>query len=502
MKITKITLAIALCIVMMAAGSSMIFAADNSEKDRSLPETPQLYLTLTSSNGETQSIRAMQSSTNWRTDTVGFSSQGTNLWDMNNTGNLPEETIYLFDAYGEIELYFTKYPPDSIEVLRWTSTHVMGDFGINDDINNDAKIIRMHGNSFRIMNYDGHDYIYQVFAQWGDNNNSIYYFRTLGKPIAVPETETPSSWAQEQVNAAIAANLVPQNLQSNYTQAITRAEFCALAVALYETLRGEITGRTTFADTNDINVEKMAYIGVVSGVGNNRFDPNEPLTREQAAVMLSRLADAIGHPFPTQAATFADNDSISSWAIESVGEVQAAGIIDGVGDNRFAPEQPYTRGQSIVTVLRMFNEFNIPTTEVPITDPSFEVGKVTIISNGVEYEPYVHFAHGAMRIPATENEPELIMSVSGTPRQLERIFETLPVIQYADDFQIVIDGEDARSITYSLYNDNFELIVDGHIEDLSFPEEGVYILVIHIVWSYQDQGSEFTRNDYIFKIEK
>ena len=166
MKITKITLAIALCIVMMAAGSSsMIFAANNSEKDRSLPETPQLYLTLTSSNGETQSIRAMQSSTNWWTDTGGFSSQGTNLWDMNNTGNLPEETIYLFDAYGEIELYFTKYPPDSIEVLRWTSTHVMGDFGIDDDIHNDAKTIRMHGNSFRVMNYDGHDYIYQVFAQ-------------------------------------------------------------------------------------------------------------------------------------------------------------------------------------------------------------------------------------------------------------------------------------------------------------------------------------------------
>ena len=165
---------------------------------------------------------------------------------------------------------------------------------------------------------------------------------------------TPSSWAQEQVNAAIAENLVPQNLRYNFTQAITRAEFCDLAVALYETLRGEITGRATFADTNESNVEKMAYIGVVSGVGNDRFDPDGTLTREQAAVMLSRLADAIGRPLPEQAAAFADTDDIAPWAVEYVGRIQAAGIMSGVSDNRFAPQQPYTREQSIVTVMRMF----------------------------------------------------------------------------------------------------------------------------------------------------
>jgi hypothetical protein len=170
-----------------------------------------------------------------------------------------------------------------------------------------------------------------------------------------PPTEKPSSSAVEQVNAAIAANLVPQSLQSKYTQATTRAEFCALAVALYENLKGEITGRTTFTDTNDINVQKCASIGVVSGVGNNRFDPTAQLTREQAAAMLARLADAIGKPLPTTAATFADNGSISSWAIESVGQIQAAGIMGGVGNNTFAPKDPYTREQSIITIMRLFD---------------------------------------------------------------------------------------------------------------------------------------------------
>jgi hypothetical protein len=169
-----------------------------------------------------------------------------------------------------------------------------------------------------------------------------------------PFTEQPSSWAVEQVNAAIAANLVPQNLQSNYTQATTRAEFAALAVYLYENQRGTITGRSEFADTNDVNVQKAAYIGVVQGVGNNRFAPNDTLTREQAAVMLARLANAIGQPLPPSAPPFADNAQVSDWATQAVGQMQASGIMGGVGDNRFAPSGDYTREQSIVTIMRLF----------------------------------------------------------------------------------------------------------------------------------------------------
>jgi len=162
-----------------------------------------------------------------------------------------------------------------------------------------------------------------------------------------------SSWAEAGVRDAISRGLVPQHLQSNFTQPITRAEFSALAVALYESINGEIIGRVTFSDTTDVNVEKAASIGIVSGVGNNRFNPNGTLSREQAAVMMARLSAAIGNPLPNAAPTFADNDSISSWAVDNVGRIQAAGIMGGVGNNRFAPQSPFTREQSIATILRL-----------------------------------------------------------------------------------------------------------------------------------------------------
>jgi hypothetical protein len=126
-------------------------------------------------------------------------------------------------------------------------------------------------------------------------------------------------------------------------------------VALYEKATGaEIIERRTFVDSDDINVQKMGGLGVVSGVGNDRFAPNDTLTREQAAVMLTNLAAAVGNPLSMQAATFADNGIISSWAIEAVGRIQAAGVMSGTGNNMFSPKEPYTREQSIITILRLF----------------------------------------------------------------------------------------------------------------------------------------------------
>jgi len=164
----------------------------------------------------------------------------------------------------------------------------------------------------------------------------------------------PSNWAAEQIEAAIRLGLVPEHLQSGFVRPITRAEFAALVVALYENQRGEITGRIAFIDTGDEAVRKAAYIGVVQGVGGGRFAPSDHLTREQAAVMLARLAEALGQPFPDHVATFYDMDNVSDWARTAVGRVQKAGIMQGVGGNIFAPRDQYTREQSIVTILRLF----------------------------------------------------------------------------------------------------------------------------------------------------
>ena len=173
-----------------------------------------------------------------------------------------------------------------------------------------------------------------------------------------PEPEPadqPSNWAREQVAEAVEAGLVPEALQSKYQTAITRAEFCALAVELYEGEKGEITERASFTDSTDENVEKMAGLGVVNGVGDGLFEPDRNLTREEAATILSRLAEAMDCALTDGTPDFADASEISSWAAGAVARMQNAGVMNGIEDNRFAPEDPYTREQSILTVLRLFH---------------------------------------------------------------------------------------------------------------------------------------------------
>ncbi len=50
---------------------------------------------------------------------------------------------------------------------------------------------------------------------------------------------------------------------------------------------------------------------------------------------------------------FADNDKISNWARYYVYSVNRLGIMKGVGGNKFAPKKYYTREQACVTVTRV-----------------------------------------------------------------------------------------------------------------------------------------------------
>ena len=180
----------------------------------------------------------------------------------------------------------------------------------------------------------------------------------IGEAVRQAIERSASAWAQESIEQAISLNLVPAQLQNNFNQAITRADFAALAVTLYETVTGqEVAGRMHFNDTNDINVQKAGYLRIAGGVGEGNFAPNNSLTRQEAAAMLSNLSAALGQPLPNASPSFNDNAEISDWATGVVGQMQASGIMSG-SDGNFMPRGAYTMEQSIITMLRMLERFN------------------------------------------------------------------------------------------------------------------------------------------------
>lgn len=184
-----------------------------------------------------------------------------------------------------------------------------------------------------------------------------------------------SAWAQSDVAAADDIGIIPGNLPTDYTQPITRSQFCKLAVALYETVTGSaITGRSSFTDTNEPDVQKMAYLGVVTGYGDGTFGADDTLTREQAAVILMRLMEAMGVELAEVSTPF--TDAFSDWAASGIAKVYGAGIMVGITETAFSAYANYTIEQSIVTMLREYNYVS------KAADSSSNISQVKIIANG------------------------------------------------------------------------------------------------------------------------
>lgn len=112
---------------------------------------------------------------------------------------------------------------------------------------------------------------------------------------AAGAADTPSAWAQKSVDAARAAGIVPAQVNSAFDTAITREDFCSLAAAVYrawekkDALTAYTSSRVSFSDTDNADVLLCASAGVVNGVGNGKFAPQKNITRQEAASMLHRL---------------------------------------------------------------------------------------------------------------------------------------------------------------------------------------------------------------------
>lgn len=105
-------------------------------------------------------------------------------------------------------------------------------------------------------------------------------------------TAKTSTWAQSDVNMALNDNLLDTALLGNdYTKAMSRLQFCSVAVRLAEELTGkEITPAPsgTFTDTDALYARKAYAAGITNGVTATTFGPNGTLTRQQMATFIYR----------------------------------------------------------------------------------------------------------------------------------------------------------------------------------------------------------------------
>ena len=132
---------------------------------------------------------------------------------------------------------------------------------------------------------------------------------------------------------------------------VTRAEFVtflnqafALSAPPGETRFTDVPVTAWFYDVVSTAVEA----GIVTGYPDGTFKPQNPITRQEAAVVLARLLD----PGEEDSSSFTDDDQIASWAANAVNLVAAAGIVGGYPDGSFRPGNPITRAETVIVLDR------------------------------------------------------------------------------------------------------------------------------------------------------
>ena len=201
------------------------------------------------------------------------------------------------------------------------------------------------------------------FCVNGSEDKSIAYGDSSVAYFAITVDAKVADWAWEQVDSAALKGLMPDSLGDDFTVNITRAQFAAVAVELYEAMSGEeapAPGGSPFSDTDDPAVIQANALGIVDGKGDGKFAPDDLVTRQEAALMLSRVYTRLGGEIPkVEATTFADNDKVAGWAMDAVAFMSDNKIVNGKGDNKFDPLGSASVQEAMVIALRMFENLDV-----------------------------------------------------------------------------------------------------------------------------------------------
>lgn len=178
-------------------------------------------------------------------------------------------------------------------------------------------------------------------------------------------TMSPDSWAKPYVDSLSARGVIPEGLKSTYQNNITRAEFIAMIVNVYEYARGaySLPGSSPFDDIADSmyrdQIMKGFALGLINGIDSDSFGPEQTLTREQCAKIISLAAGAITDTEIASGAVlpFVDGGDISAYAVPFVKYVFENGLMNGKDGGRFDPRGQLTRQEAMVIAERMIVKY-------------------------------------------------------------------------------------------------------------------------------------------------
>lgn len=155
-----------------------------------------------------------------------------------------------------------------------------------------------------------------------------------------------------------------------------------------------------------------AHNGIVSGIGNNRFDPDGKITREQMATILFRYSNSLGMITSDRAGlgSFPDGGKVSGYAKDALSWAVAEGLITGSasgGKVYLEPQGNATRAQ-VATILMRYIENVVKNAESQPVIPEQKVTYEQTIQALLEKNRIVGYGEGFLHDLNADGTQELI----------------------------------------------------------------------------------------------
>lgn len=93
--------------------------------------------------------------------------------------------------------------------------------------------------------------------------------------------------------------------------------------------------------------------GYISGYPDGTFKPNQTVTREDFCTIMSRYLQKQGVTYTTKTVTFADESQIAGYAKEHVAYCAGIGLVNGVGNDKFDPKAGTKRAEAATIMVRL-----------------------------------------------------------------------------------------------------------------------------------------------------
>lgn len=139
---------------------------------------------------------------------------------------------------------------------------------------------------------------------------------------------------------------------------VTRAEFAKMLVMAQGLLDEDAV--CNFKDVSQDEwytpyIASAYQAGIIAGMPDGTFRPNDVITREQMAAMLSRALNIERPENALELIDFADENAISEYARQDVALIVTVEIMNGKPNKLFDPQGVATRAEAATTIYRLFN---------------------------------------------------------------------------------------------------------------------------------------------------